>query len=269
MLRAQFGQLIVVAICSIVCWNHSSFLAAQEPVTQEELAEQQKKQMERQMVMTQIIQLQYNTELRDELSLVPEQLEEIKKLGQEYQQAMIEFQANASQHMKKYQRLVEEGDSEKLQQLSIEIQQQLLDSTEHLMAKAETTLLPHQLERIKQIGRQQSYRQINEFGDEFGIPFAMATELGLDDDQIIKLRDTIVEVRKEYYEKVEELKADAKKEILESIPADKRDQMEEMLGEDFDADRSLRRSREQIAEDQKKKREQQMRNRKKKQDDGK
>ena len=78
------------------------------------------------------------------------------------------------------------------------------------------------------------------FGDEFGVVYGLAKDLELTPEEKQKLRDSIVEARKEYYEKLAQLKADTHKKIMDSLPAEKRDKVKEILGDRYDGDSERR-----------------------------
>lgn len=217
---------------------------------QQEYMKNNKDQMERQMLLSQIIQVAYNQSLQDELSLVPEQVETVKTLGQEYQKKMMEFSTERQDEMMEIQELIKEGKNREAMEKSAEYQREFVELTRDIVERAEESLLPHQIERLKQISKQQTSKYSNNYGDEFGIPYGLADEIGLTEEEKRKLKKVIEEARKEYYSQVEKLKEEANERILDAIPSEKRDKLNEILGDFYDAEKQQRRTRDELRERQ-------------------
>ena len=68
----------------------------------------------------------------------------------------------------------------------------VFDSSKYF-EKAGGILLPHQLMRVNQIWRQQNVKQMSKNGNEFGIILRIAYEVGLDQKEIVALKNKIEE----------------------------------------------------------------------------
>jgi hypothetical protein len=92
-------------------------------------------------------------------------------------------------------------------------------------------LLPHQLDRLKQINLQTQMRQRGATALTSG---ELAKTLNLTDEQREKLEQRAAEVQQELQEKYRELQADARKKVLEVLTEDQRAQLEKLMGDQFD-----------------------------------
>jgi hypothetical protein len=169
-------------------------------------------------------------------------------VGGEYQKAMQEVQLVNRDRTEQIQQLVADGKHQEAQQLAIEFQTEMYKLAEPSMKSVESTLLPHQLHRIKQIGLQQRAKASNKFGDEFGVALALRKQIGLTDEEFKKLEDVIADSRKEFYEKVKQLKEEANEKIMAAIPKAKQEKLKEILGEDYNREEAQRASMQKMRE---------------------
>src|SRR5262249_3886801 len=103
--------------------------------------------------------------------------------------------------------------------------------TKEMDKKLETVLLPHQLERLKQIDLQNKMRMR---GSDALTSGDVADALNLSDDQRDKLEKRAAEVRQELQTKIRELQADARKKMIDVLTPDQQAQLQKMMGDQFD-----------------------------------
>jgi len=232
-----------------------SLLAQQDKPAQpgNDFSKRQQEMVAGQMLASQMMQMAWNSDMHKELELVPDQIEQLKEISQEYQKLMIENAAQLQENAEKIRELSSTGDHTGAQAVAEKLQTSMVEWTRDLSAKSEEILLPHQMERLKQLVKQQTMKHSNPFRDEFGIAYGLAKELGLTKDEAEKLKKTIEEVRRQYYADLEKLKAKANKKILEAIPGDKRQKLEELTGKFYDSEKSTRRALENLTKENSKK----------------
>jgi Spy/CpxP family protein refolding chaperone len=95
----------------------------------------------------------------------------------------------------------------------------------------EKVLLPHQLDRLKQIDLQSKLQQR---GAQALTSGDVAKALNLTDEQREKLEKRAAEVQQELQTQIKQLQADARKKMLDVLTADQRAQLEKMMGQQFD-----------------------------------
>lgn len=246
--RNRFYSLCILFSVAIV-FAPVTFVSAQSDAMAEAQAKQAK-MMESQMLMQQLMQLNYNAELRKELEVVDDQVEEVKELGQDYQRDMMKFHQKNAQLAVEMQKLSMAGKHKEAQELGEKYQQLNQELSDKYMEKAEEVLLPHQIQRLKQIAKRQGARFMNEFQDEFGVVASVADEIGLSADEKKRLIDTIRQARKEYYESVADAKKKANEKIMASLTTEQKEKMKEILGEEYDQEAMQRKAREEMMKKQ-------------------
>lgn len=215
-----------------------------------EMRQRQAKMMETQMFMQQLMQLGFNSGLRNELEIVDDQVESVKELAENYQREMMEFHQNSGQFGMEIQKLVKEGKNEEARKLSEEYQNRNNEFAESYMEKAAEVLLPHQITRLKQIARRQGAKYTNQFQDEFGVAATVADEIGLSAEEKERLEAAIREARKEYYATVEEAKKKANEKILSALTTEQQEKIREILGEEYDQEAMQRKARAEMMQKQ-------------------
>lgn len=177
-------------------------------------------------------QLQYNPELAKQLELSDGQQEKLKTAAKEMQTEQAEM-------MKKYQEAFKSGNQQEAQ---AEYMKHMNDYQSRFVEKTNDILLDHQMNRLKQISRQQqatysrswspatySYTQ-----DTLELPLQLAKELELSDEEVAKLKEEIEKSRKEIAEEIQRLQDKAKDRVLGKLSAKKREQLKELIGEPYD-----------------------------------
>lgn len=122
------------------------------------------------------------------------------------------------------------NDQERLKELQAEMQTIQKEKTDALS----NVLLPHQLDRIKQVSNQM---QMNSIGTAGALRFGkLAKELEISDEQKRKLAEIQQELQKKIAEQTKKLKEAAKKQVLQELTADQRAKLKDMTGEEFKRD---------------------------------
>ena len=239
MSRCKYLALVILIGLSTGLFGQQ---AENEPA--ENPVQRQQKVLAAQMLINQMIQSAWNTDMHEELALLPDQVDQLKDIAKQYQKLMAENALNLQQDSGQIQELVKQGDHAKAMVLAKEMQEKMLERMERISEQAKEILLPHQMDRLTQIAKQQTIKHTTPFRDEFGIAFGLAKEIGLNDEETEKLKATIEEVRKEYYADLKKLKEKANKRILAAIPLDKRDKLEALTGKFYDQEQGRRRTME-------------------------
>jgi transcriptional regulator with XRE-family HTH domain len=98
--------------------------------------------------------------------------------------------------------------------------------------KMESMLLPHQIDRLRQVALQTHMKQAGTAG-------ALASEqvaeaLGISEEQIEKMKTRSKEINAKLAKDMEELKEKAKEELLGELTADQRKKLKEMTGDKYE-----------------------------------
>lgn len=93
-------------------------------------------------------------------------------------------------------------------------------------------LVPHQLDRLKQISFQRNERMAGASG--VLLSKEIAEQLGIDEEQKEKIRQRAEELRKDFEAKVAELKEGMRKELLEELTPEQQEKIEELRGAKFE-----------------------------------
>jgi hypothetical protein len=93
-------------------------------------------------------------------------------------------------------------------------------------------LLPHQVDRLKQISLQQSVNQAG-LGQALASK-ALMQELGIDEEQKSQLKKKAEELNKELEEKVAKLRSEMRDELLNELKPEQREKMKQLMGNQFE-----------------------------------
>jgi Spy/CpxP family protein refolding chaperone len=96
--------------------------------------------------------------------------------------------------------------------------------------RLQSVLMPHQLDRLKQIDLQS---RIQRGGAAALTEGELADTLGLSEDQRAQIRDKAEQVQKDLQEKIGQLRVDARNQLLEVLTPDQRSKLESMMGAEF------------------------------------
>ena len=164
-------------------------------------------------------QLLHQPQIHEELELVEGQVEKIRAVLKEAQEKQNELRRKTFTGGR-VDRLAMAEYQERVDKLREETEQ-----------KVEEILLPHQSKRLKQVAlhlklqRQGTAETLT--GDE------LAEAIGLDDEQKQKLRDKAQEVSERLRREYEQLRAEARKEILGELTPAQQKKLEELLGGEY------------------------------------
>ncbi len=198
---------------------------------QREIIRKQQEKMHVQQMMVRMMNVIHNKELREELEIVDEQVEELKSVIIDFQKDMQKANADHGEDMIQVQELIRKGKHKEAMEMSRKFQDKMIDISKKHFEKVEQQLLPHQVKRIKQVTRQEILKYSSGFKDEFGIPLAIADDLELTESEIKKLRTATTKAREKYYAEIVNLKEKAHAEIMKAIPAGKRGKVKEIVGD--------------------------------------
>ena len=187
--------------------------------------------MDNQQMMMKLMNIASNSELRKDLELIDDQLEELKDISAEFQQSLSN--PKYIERSMEIRRAIDAGDDKEARRIGAELQSDMLKVSRNLKLKLKETLLPHQLSRMKQIARKSSLARKSEYKDEFGIAMALSDELELNKEEKAKLKRITEQAREEYYDELENLKRKTHKKILAALPRKKRDHLVELVGDLF------------------------------------
>ena len=93
-------------------------------------------------------------------------------------------------------------------------------------------LVPHQLDRLKQISFQRNEKFAGASGALLGKE--IAEQLGISDEQKEKIKQRAAELKKEMDAKVAELQEKMRRELLNELTSEQREKLEELRGETFE-----------------------------------
>lgn len=156
--------------------------------------------------------------VRKEVELLDHQVEGIQEIQQNYEKAiemlMREWTTRNPEHRS-----------------TKELRRKMGDLVKQHKAMIDTTLMPHQLERITQIALQDKIRWHGLLAgllDEH-----VAFKLNIDNSQKRKLHRRATEIRKELAQKIAELEAQAEKDLLDELTTGQRNEFRELIGTRF------------------------------------
>ncbi len=169
-----------------------------------------------------------NSQIREELEIVDDQIEQIEELVKKSQNVFREVFREVGAD---FRNMTDEQRTE--------LREKMQEKTEEIQKELGGVLLPHQVKRLQQI----QLRSRMQFGTAQAFERGpLREELGLTDDQIEKLREASEEITKETNEKIAKIREDARKEILESaLTAEQMAKLEDLLGEPFEIRRTFQR----------------------------
>jgi hypothetical protein len=152
-----------------------------------------------------------------ELDVVDEQRQQLQQLCDEIQQRRSDFAAT-----------VRDLPADKRVQYIRDFSSLL---TANVDDQVEQILLPHQLERVKQIQLQTKMRRA---GVRSLDQKELAEALGITDEQREKLKKKQAEVEKQLRKKIDQLRKEALDEVLSVLTAKQREKLKDMVGTEYD-----------------------------------
>ena len=159
-------------------------------------------------------------DVRDELEISEEQLGDLRAMGEEMRDQMRSMFAGMRDLPPEERRERFESMRDQMQDVRAEAEERLGD-----------ILLPHQMERLREINVQQQVRRGGLGGALRG---ELGEELGITEDQREQLVTRAQELQQEMQEKIEKMRKDAQEELMGMLTSDQRSKLESMMGTEFD-----------------------------------
>jgi Spy/CpxP family protein refolding chaperone len=163
-------------------------------------------------------------EVQQELQLVDEQKDKLKGITDEMR---TKVRAQMGDIFRDMQNLSDDERAAKFGEIRTKMEALSAESEKQL----EKVLLPHQMERLKQIDLQ---TKVQTRGASALTSGDVAKALNLTDEQREKLEKRAAEVQEELQAKIKQLQADARKKMLDVLTPDQQAQLEKMMGQQFD-----------------------------------
>ena len=155
-------------------------------------------------------------EVREEIMLVDDQVEQLEELNNDFRNAM----------RSEFEKMREEGsrDWTKIREFATQKQAEMKEEVDSI-------LLPHQVSRLKQLSVQS---RINRSGAQGALESDEVKDaLGLSDEQLEEIRDVAEETQAELREKIAELQKEARKKIHAVPTPEQQKTWEELTGDEF------------------------------------
>lgn len=168
-----------------------------------------------------VFSLAQNRGVQKEIELVDEQLEQLKKINEEFSKRIQEQMKTIQDNKGNF----DIGNAKRLAELMKEL-------GDEKNSKMEEVFLPHQLERLKQISIQTQMKRSGEqalFSNR-----EVIDALDLSKEQQDELAKKAKELKKEMEEKIKEWKEKAREELFDELTREQREKLKTMLGNDFD-----------------------------------
>jgi Spy/CpxP family protein refolding chaperone len=163
-------------------------------------------------------------EVQQELQLVDEQKDKVRGISEEMRNKARDQMQDVFRQMRD---LSDDERRAKFGEIRTKMEALTADSEKQL----EKVLLPHQLDRLKQIDLQTKMRYRGASALTSG---DVAKALNLTDEQREKLEKRAAEVQEELQTKIRQLQVDARKKMLDVLTPDQQAQLEKMMGQQFD-----------------------------------
>lgn len=179
------------------------------------------------------IGLLMNEEVRKEIELLEDQESDLRAMGEEIRDEIREEMGDMFRGMRDLSPEEREARMEDIRARMDEVRKE----AEGRMAKI---LLPHQVERLKQIEVQQ---QIQREGGAALAEGSLAEKLNLSDEQKAQMTAKAAEARKELEEKIRQARQEAQEKILSILTPEQRAQYDAMVGTPFELQRGDDRGR--------------------------
>ncbi len=163
--------------------------------------------------------------VQDELELVEDQIDAIQDYQQEQRDSM---QKMFSGMRDRFRDMSDEERSEAM----TDIREKITQSNKEFQERVFSDLLPHQIERLKQLMSQSSSQRLGGMSSG-NISDELAEQLGLTEAQIEKLKEKAAEVKVDLEAKMTKLRQQAVEEILSVLDPAQREKYREIMGESF------------------------------------
>jgi Spy/CpxP family protein refolding chaperone len=175
-----------------------------------------------------VIGLVARDEVQQELQLVDEQKEKVRGIAEETQNKARDEMRELFSEMRD---LSDDERRAKFGELRPKMEAKMEALTAESTKQLEKVLLPHQLDRLRQIDLQTKMRYRGAGALTGG---DVAKALNLTEEQREKLEKRAAEVQEELQTKIKQLQADARKKMLDVLTPDQQAQLEKMMGQQFE-----------------------------------
>lgn len=171
-----------------------------------------------------LIGLVTREDVQQEIQLVDEQREKVLQLAEEARDEMREEMRGMFDQMRDL------SDEERRERFG-EIRTKMEELNAGVESKLKKALLPHQIERLKQIDFQTRMQSRGEGGLSSR---AVAEALDLSDEQREKLEQRAEEVRQELQDKIRQAQAEAREKVLDVLTPQQKAKLQELMGDAFE-----------------------------------
>jgi Spy/CpxP family protein refolding chaperone len=171
-----------------------------------------------------ILGLAMRDEVQQELQLVDEQKDKVRGIADGARDKVREEMSGIFEK-------VRDASDEERNALRDDIRKKFESLNADMEKELGKVLLPHQMDRLKQIDLQTKIRQRGASALTSG---DLAKTLNLTDEQREKLEKRAAEVQEELQTKIRELQADARKKTIEVLTPDQQAQLQKLMGDQFD-----------------------------------
>lgn len=155
--------------------------------------------------------------VQKDLELVGDQVSQLQEMQQDFSRELHDQLGDLSKG---------DFDKDRIKDISALVSQ----LREKQKSQMEKLLLPHQLDRLKQVSLQKHMESAGTVGALGG---KIAEELGITDEQKQKLKEREKEIKKEMAEKMAKLREEAREELLQVLDSTQREKLKQMIGEKF------------------------------------
>ena len=167
--------------------------------------------------------------------LVDQRVQKELELMADQQQMLTDIRADFEKRITEMRQARKTGDSDEENQKRHKAIQRLRDERTKMM---EQVLLPHQVERLRQVSLQLKMKQ---HGDvEMLTGDLLAEKLGIDEVQKQRIEQRAEEIKQQMQKEIAEIKEKGRKQLLNELTSRQRRELEEMLGVDYEDDRIKR-----------------------------
>ena len=160
-----------------------------------------------------------NTGIREELEMVGDQLDKFRNAQKEFRNQAAERAKSLSSGN------LNPGDIGNIAKEIAELQK-------NQQKQLESMLMPHQLERLKQIALQVQMKKRG--AAKTLLSDSVTEQLGIDDAQKKRIEDRQEELKKELAERMEKLKEEIRNKLLAELTSEQKAKLKELSGDDFD-----------------------------------
>jgi len=157
--------------------------------------------------------------VQQDLQIVDEQLEQIKQANREF-----------GEKLKREMELMKDETGKFNFQNGTDFGELIRDLKQQQQEHISRILLPNQQKRLEQVARQIRMKQL---GTSSGLTGKLADELGITEEQREKIRDKSKELNDRLERQIGDLRAQAKKELLQELTPGQREKLTDLLGDDF------------------------------------